>query len=508
LSGQRKKPFNPDPRFTGDEGAMKEMFTSTSRHRGGVVAITVFFGIVLFSTMAVSQTPPDEMEVVFFNPDTASQNPVDATNALQTFCNVINKKENWNIRAYFFKKQKDLDTFLDSKKVDLGILSQVYVAENYEKRHLVPFVAPVRDGKTTYRKVVIVDKASGYKDIQDLKGKVLAGTYLGEENIPFYNKVVFRGELDITTHFKEIKVVDSANSAIMAVLYGQVDAAAVTLASFTIMQDLNPQVKSKLVSIFTSAETPISPMVYFSDNIDMKRLPKLKEILLGMHNDPVGRQSMLAFQVEAWEPCSLEDLKETERILKSQATVAVKTEETGKTPVVVPGKEATPPPLAKEGAPVMSRTQAIKSDDGGKIVFNAWVTEEKPGIDKNAVTVSYSVDGAAEVKKKMDYVSGDQFSASIDFAGKKESSGSSETKYAIKPGDTLGKIAAKFLGSSKKYMVIAALNNITDPNLIQVGQELRIKTGEEKVTEVKYYVTAKDTKGIEAKSPARSQFIL
>ena len=48
------------------------------------------------------------------------------------------------------------------------------------------------------------------------------------------------------------------------------------------------------------------------------------------------------------------------------------------------------------------------------------------------------------------------------------------TTYTIKPGDTLGKIAQKFLGSSGRYMEIANSNGITNPNKIAVGQELVI----------------------------------
>ncbi len=45
-------------------------------------------------------------------------------------------------------------------------------------------------------------------------------------------------------------------------------------------------------------------------------------------------------------------------------------------------------------------------------------------------------------------------------------------KYTIKPGDTLGSIAKRFYNDSSKYTAIAEANNISDPNKIQMGQEL------------------------------------
>lgn len=47
-------------------------------------------------------------------------------------------------------------------------------------------------------------------------------------------------------------------------------------------------------------------------------------------------------------------------------------------------------------------------------------------------------------------------------------------KYTVQPGDTLGKIAAKFLGKASRYMEIAEANNMDNPNALSVGQELEI----------------------------------
>lgn len=46
--------------------------------------------------------------------------------------------------------------------------------------------------------------------------------------------------------------------------------------------------------------------------------------------------------------------------------------------------------------------------------------------------------------------------------------------YTVQSGDTLGGIAAKLLGSASKYMAIAELNGLENPNAIAVGQVLKI----------------------------------
>ena len=54
---------------------------------------------------------------------------------------------------------------------------------------------------------------------------------------------------------------------------------------------------------------------------------------------------------------------------------------------------------------------------------------------------------------------------------------SSDKSYVIvEKGDTLSKIAKKYLGSSTKYQWLAKINNIKNPNIITVGQKSMLKT--------------------------------
>ncbi len=48
--------------------------------------------------------------------------------------------------------------------------------------------------------------------------------------------------------------------------------------------------------------------------------------------------------------------------------------------------------------------------------------------------------------------------------------------YEVKSGDSLSKIAKKYLGSARRYMEIFNLNKdqLTNPDLIRVGQKLKI----------------------------------
>lgn len=74
------------------------------------------------------------------------------------------------------------------------------------------------------------------------------------------------------------------------------------------------------------------------------------------------------------------------------------------------------------------------------------------GVDASGVRVAQ---GAKELAKEKDADTGD-------------------TVYTVKSGDTLSAIAEKYFGDPMEYKKIAHFNNISNPDLIQPGQKIRI----------------------------------
>jgi len=66
----------------------------------------------------------------------------------------------------------------------------------------------------------------------------------------------------------------------------------------------------------------------------------------------------------------------------------------------------------------------------------------------------------------------------------------SETVYTVKSGDTLAKIASKY---NTTYQKLAAYNGISNPNLIYVGQKIKIPSGNNSVSYTVYTVKSGDT---------------
>jgi LysM repeat protein len=54
--------------------------------------------------------------------------------------------------------------------------------------------------------------------------------------------------------------------------------------------------------------------------------------------------------------------------------------------------------------------------------------------------------------------------------------GADDQPYTVKSGDNLAKIAKHFYGNANKYTEIAKANNISNPDLVKVGQQINLPT--------------------------------
>ena len=70
--------------------------------------------------------------------------------------------------------------------------------------------------------------------------------------------------------------------------------------------------------------------------------------------------------------------------------------------------------------------------------------------------------------------SGLRVAAGVKELAKEKDEQSGDTVYTVKPGDSLSAIAQKYYGDAMEYKKIAHYNNISNPDLIQPGQRLRI----------------------------------
>jgi osmotically-inducible protein OsmY len=86
-----------------------------------------------------------------------------------------------------------------------------------------------------------------------------------------------------------------------------------------------------------------------------------------------------------------------------------------------------------------------------------------------AEKIARGVEGVAGVD-----VSGLKVAAGAKELAKEKDQDSGDTVYTVKAGDSLSAIAQKYYGDAMEYKKIAHYNNISNPDLIQPGQKIKI----------------------------------
>jgi nucleoid-associated protein YgaU len=120
--------------------------------------------------------------------------------------------------------------------------------------------------------------------------------------------------------------------------------------------------------------------------------------------------------------------------------------------------------LKQKYAPVIQTIQGF-SDVGAKL--------ESVSLDGEKLYLKGSVPSTVVANRVWDVIKqvDPQYS---DLHHEIATSGGPNQSYTVNSGDNLSKISKRFYGSPDHYASIAAASNISDPNKIQVGQQITI----------------------------------
>ncbi|MFC1849394.1 PhnD/SsuA/transferrin family substrate-binding protein [candidate division CSSED10-310 bacterium] len=410
---------------------------------------------------------------VFFDPDTESKDPLTAVSAMKPFADFIGEDIGKEIKVHYFLRKSDLDQFFAEKEVGIGLLSPLYIVENKDRYGLEPFGTPFLAGETTYQLLLVTTKASGYQNLQDLKGKSLAYTAVGEANQDFLNLLVFNKQISIHSFFSKILEVTSASSAVMSVLYRNADCALVTSGLFETMKELNPRIGKDLQGVYLSPKIQRPSMCFVRDILSPEIKTKVSEVLFKMHETALGQQTLMPFKVDGFKPVSMDVFLPMETLLASVKSTPQPQQQ--KKAAVKIEKVKIDAAAAPSSLTFKKITHKFLSDKGATQVTARVSPADK--IDK--VELIYQIGGQERITVQMNSSSTGHYSSLIKMPEATSEQKISEVVHMVKAGETLGTISKKYYGEMKKWIMIATYNQLNNPNLIFVDQKLRIKLGGE-----------------------------
>ena len=252
------------------------------RHRvsmGLVTGLAAALGLV-----AVAQAAEFPKQLVLAV--TPSNIPTELFKASEVFATELGKKLGVSIKVYMPTDYLGVVEALRNKTADLAFIHPAgYVFASREAKAEIVAV-DVWHGKTSYTSRIFVRKDSGFKTLEQLRGKTIAFVDPGSTSGYVYPMVMLmkRGlvkERDPKTFFKEAMFAGTHEAALLALLNGSVDA----VASFDLAPQQYLKDKERVEKVIHIAETdpiPEAGMVA-RDGLDPALIRKLYDALMAFN---------------------------------------------------------------------------------------------------------------------------------------------------------------------------------------------------------------------------------
>jgi superkiller protein 3 len=181
--------------------------------------------------------PTPRRTALVFLPDTPAENEKRLAETMSSFVTQL------GFRPVLFRRADDARAFFAANRNGIGVVisNPEFIAEL--SSNLVPRFAFSREGRSTYRRVVVVPLASRLKSLSDLRGRTLS---------------VAEGLRDTTGAAARVVLAPDDVTALTNALFGKSDAALVSESNTLLAQNA-----SKLRVIATAAASPM-PVVAFA----------------------------------------------------------------------------------------------------------------------------------------------------------------------------------------------------------------------------------------------------
>ena len=217
-------------------------------------------------------------------------------------------------------------------KTDLINLLTIDYLERGEGLGLEPaFVGVYSDGRITERYVVIVRDDSPTAELADLGGQdLLLGVTAGPRIcLLWLDVLLMRSGLPTSESHFRLHQVERASKAVLPVLFGQYEVAAVTERSYRTMAELNPQVAVETRVIAQSPEV-LGGLTWISPSCTGETRELALEASKTMHEKAAGRQILSLFgmrRVDLFQPQYLDSIRalfeEHRALIRERQPVAV-----------------------------------------------------------------------------------------------------------------------------------------------------------------------------------------
>jgi phosphonate transport system substrate-binding protein len=210
----------------------------------------------------------------------------------------VEKKSGMKVQYVDRKQYTETNALLKTGSVDVAFVCSGPYVRGRDEFGLDILVMPQINGKAVYYSYIIVHKDSPIAGLKDLRGKTFAFTD-PQSNTGRMVPTFMLAKMNETpeTFFSRYFYTDNHDKAIMAVAQKNADGAAVDSLIWEYFNKTNPEYTSKTKVIIKSSPYA-SPPVVAGPHLTAELKEQLRDIFLGMHEDPEGREILNGMQLE------------------------------------------------------------------------------------------------------------------------------------------------------------------------------------------------------------------
>jgi ABC-type phosphate/phosphonate transport system substrate-binding protein len=171
--------------------------------------------------------------------------------------------------------------------------------------------------RDSFRASLVTLQKSGFTDLPDLEGQVLAMSTDESSTARLYLETVMHGTgRPAEEYFSSIVSCPSEESAVRAVALGEATAALVSTQALGLLKELSPGLYGGLSAIRTSEEL-ISGPICQADGLPKKISDSLTKYVLKLHEKPAGKELLMAFRTTRLVRATDADYEPIRRMMKT-----------------------------------------------------------------------------------------------------------------------------------------------------------------------------------------------
>jgi phosphonate transport system substrate-binding protein len=174
-----------------------------------------------------------------------------------------------------------------------------------DKFNLEAVLVPSFQGETNFKHLLLVRKENKYKKINDLKGAdiSISTNYDTISAKIWFETICAKNNIkDKEKFFKKITEISKESQLILDLFFGKINACIVREKSFSLMNELNPQIGERIEALASSPSYLIA-VICFSKNFSNELHKKyFMESALGIHKTVSGKQLMTVMKIDKLVP--------------------------------------------------------------------------------------------------------------------------------------------------------------------------------------------------------------